>query len=93
MHVIIPYSKNFGSKKLWRILQTTAIHQVFLPICTISIAFPMQMDFNLPKFFPPNFLQSLFAKVFDHQSCLLYGTTYASFCSYCVGLIESPSSM
>ena len=22
------------------------------------------MDFNLPKFFPPNFLQSLFAKVF-----------------------------
>ena len=52
--------KNIGSKTLWRI---TAIHQVFLPILTISITFPMQMDFNLPKFFPPNFLQSLFAKL------------------------------
>ena len=34
----------------------------------------MQMDFNLPKFFLPNFLQSLFAKLFYHQSFLLYGS-------------------
>ena len=56
--------------------QITAIRQVFLPILTIYITFPMQMDFNSPKFFPPNFLQSLFAKVFDCQWFLLYGNTH-----------------
>ena len=52
--------------------------QVFLPIFTISITFPMQMDFNLPKFFQPNFLQSLFVKVFNHQCfyCMVYMCSY-----------------
>ena len=40
--------KNIGGKKLWQI---KAICQVLLPNFTISITFPMQIDFNLPKFF------------------------------------------
>ena len=72
MHIL--YSKKtFAVKKLWRIWRITAFYQAFLPIFTISIVFPMQMDFSLPKFFPPNFLQSSFAKVFYCQSFLLYG--------------------
>ena len=61
--------KTLAVKELWQIWQITAIHQVFLPIFTISITFPMQMDFNSPKcfsaklpavlihqtFFPPKF--------------------------------------
>ena len=34
--------------------------------------FPMKMDLNSPKFFLPNFLQSLFDKPFCHQSFLQY---------------------
>ena len=49
----ILYSKNIGGEKLWwRIWQITAFHQVFLPMFTISITFPMQMDFNSSKFLP-----------------------------------------
>ena len=50
--------KNFGE------LQQFA---KFLPIFTISITFPMQIDFSSLTFFPPNFLQSLFAKLFCNQ--------------------------
>ena len=49
----------------------------FLPIFTISITFSMQMDFNSPKFFLPNFLQSLFTKLFTTKGTnvfLLYGS-------------------
>ena len=57
--------KNIGGKKLWQI---TAIHQVFSSIFTISITFPMQMDFNLPVFSAklPTVLirQTFIAKVF-----------------------------
>ena len=70
--------KNIGDKKLWRIRQITAIRQVFLPIFTISITFPVQMDFNAPKFFPPNFQESLFTKPFYCQSFLLYGMCLSS---------------
>ena len=49
--MILPYSKNIAVKILRRIWQITEIFQVFLPIFTISITFPMQMDFNLPNFF------------------------------------------
>ena len=62
-NIKLPYSKkhwwynNFG-----KLQQFTN----FLPIFTISIIFPMQIDFNSPpKFFLPNFLQCLlFAKFF-----------------------------
>ena len=57
----IPYSKNIGSKKLWRIWQITTIRQVFSPILTISVTFPMQMDFNSSNFFT--------AKVFYYTVC------------------------
>ena len=61
--------KYISSKKFWQIQQITAICQVFLPIFTISITLPMQMDFNSTKFFcrtfqspySPNFFT---AKVF-----------------------------
>ena len=53
----------------------------FLPIFTISITFPMQMVFNSPKFFPPNFLQSLFAKFFDRQCFLLYDMLMSNYVS------------
>ena len=48
--------------------------QVFSPIFTISITFPMQMDFNSPKFFLPNFLQSLFTKIFTAKDfyCIVW---------------------
>ena len=36
-------------------LVNTAFHQVFSPIVTISITFPMQMDFNLPNVLLPKF--------------------------------------
>ena len=42
------------------------------PIFTISITFPMQMNFNSPKFLPP----SLFAKLFYYLSFLLYGNEF-----------------
>ena len=54
---------NFGW--IWWI---TAKRQVFSPIFTISITFPMQMNFNSPKLFPSNFLHSLFAKVFNAKT-------------------------
>ena len=38
--------------------------------------YQLHMDFNLPKFFLPNFLQSLFAKVFYHQCFLPYDTWF-----------------
>ena len=63
--------KTLVVKKLWRI---TAICQVFLPIFTSSITFPMQMDFNLCNFFPPNFLQPSFAKLFTAK--VFYYTVY-----------------
>ena len=55
---------NIGGKKLWQIWWITVIYQIFSPAFTISITFPMQMDFSSPKIFPPNFLQSLFTKLF-----------------------------
>ena len=51
-NVIIPYSKNIG--KFGELEQFAQFFVIF----TIFVTFPMQMDFNLPKFFPPNFLQS-----------------------------------
>ena len=63
------YSKNIGSEKLWQITV------LILPHCVAnfhySVTFPMQMDFNLP-----NFLQSLFAKLFTTKVFLLYGVSY-----------------
>ena len=61
--------KTLAVKNLWQIWQITAFRQVLSPIFTISITFPMQMDFNSPKFFcqtsyspySPNFFT---AKVF-----------------------------
>ena len=70
----IPYSKNIGGEKTLVNLVNYSISPSVLPIFTISITFPIQMDFNLSKFFPPNFLQSLFAKLFYRQSFLLYGS-------------------
>ena len=57
-----PTVKNIGGE---RTLANYCISLSFLLIFIISITFPMQMNFNLQKFFPPNFLQltSLFAKL------------------------------
>ena len=62
--------KTLTVKKLWQIWQITAFHQVFYQF---SITFPMQIDFSSPKFFPPNLLQSLFAKAFY---CTVYRYIY-----------------
>ena len=64
--------KNMGSEKL----AYYSISPSFLPIITISITFPMQTDFNSPKVFLPNFLQSSFAKVFYQPRFLLYGVIW-----------------
>ena len=53
--------KNFG--KFGKLKQFAKFSSIF----TIYITFSMQMDFNLPKLFLPNFLQSLFTKLFYHQ--------------------------
>ena len=67
--------KNIGGKKT---LANYSNSPSFLPIFTISITFPIQMDFSSPKFFLPNFQQSLFTKLFYYQSFLLYGMCLSS---------------
>ena len=57
------------------------LQQVFLAIFTISITFPMQLDFNSPKFFPPNFLQPCSPKCFIAK--VLYCMVYSIFWCQC----------
>ena len=57
MHSTILYSKNIGSKKT---LANYSSSSNFSPIYPISITFSMQVDFNLPKFFLPNFIKLVF---------------------------------
>ena len=68
------YHKNIDGKKTLEKLGelATAICQDFLLIFTISIIFLMQMDFNLPKFFPLNFCSPYSPKFFT-TNFLLYG--------------------
>ena len=47
-NICIPYSKNIDGKKT---LANYSISSSFSTIFTISITFPMQMNFNSPKFF------------------------------------------
>ena len=53
----IPYSKNIAIIWWQKTLVNYSNSPSFSPIFTSSTTFPMQMDFNSPKFFPPNFLQ------------------------------------
>ena len=78
------------NKKTLVNLVNYSISPSFLPIFTISITFPMQMDFNLLKFIPPNVLQSLFTKLFTTKVFLLYGTYTAplKFVIYLGGTVQ-----
>ena len=73
--------ENIDGRKLWRI---TAFCQVFSPIFTISISFPMQMDLNSPTSYgaySPNYFTTKVSycmvtyinyQHYSYLSCLIY---------------------
>ena len=90
----VPYSIKHRRSKIWQTWWITAIHQVFSPIFIIFIIFPMQMDFNSPTFFPPNFLWSLFAKLFTAK--VFYCTVLQEHWYFCFAVVldlKGPSAL
>ena len=70
--------KALAVKNVWWIWQITVIRQVFSPIFTISITFPMEMDFNLPtKFFSAKVPTVLIYQTSFMPKFLLYGHVYS----------------
>ena len=75
----LPYRKTLVVKKLWRI---TAICQVLSPIFTISITFPMQMNFSSPNLFT--------AKVF-YYNMYSYNINFSAMCTLYFIIIQLAS--
>ena len=81
----ILYSKNIGGKKLWWIKWITAVYQAFLANFSFhNIPYANGLQFIS---FLPNILQSLFAKLFHHQSFTIMVLTLL-----CIGIWAKLSS-
>ena len=88
-HEALHTVETLAVKKLWQIWQITAIRQIFCHFHYFH-NIPYTNGHQFTKVSLPNFLQSLFAKLFHGQSFLLYGiltllyTTilYIAYCSW-----------
>ena len=73
--ICIPYSKNIGGEKTLANLGNYSILPSFRQFAvSVTFQFPMQMDFNSPKFFSAKLPTVLIHLSFLHQSFLLYGS-------------------